>query len=57
MYPKIFQFAKATLQSSIVPVASYGIFETGRNWELIQNTFKEKYINKNYNQNKFPFFK
>jgi hypothetical protein len=57
MCPKIIQLAKASIQSSIIPSISYGIFELGRNYETIKNTIKEKYINKNYNQTKFPLLK
>ena len=57
MCPKIIQLAKASIQSSIIPSLSYGIFELGRNYETIKNTIKEKYIYNNHNQIKFPLLK
>jgi hypothetical protein len=57
MFPKLVQLTKASLQSSIIPSVSYGIFELGRNYKSIQNIVKEKYINMNYNLLKFSPFK
>ncbi len=54
---KIIQLAKASLQSSIIPSASYSIFEFGRNFDSIKKNIIENNIYKKYTNNKIPLLK